>query len=218
MPTCSAAGVIAAIRPADCPARTVLTKLAPPLDEIPPLKAAAGGVAWDLRRLDRLPRPPLRAGAEARVETRTSFRGKLRAGELDDKEVELELADTGGARGQGGVVLVEGEPGMGKSRLCAEFGISRKTGYKIFDRYKDYGAHGLTDRSRRPGPGWSWRHRTATPTASLEHGPQDRRHAGAALMIDTHALAGWLRGQRRCGAMADSVKPGLLRRCRRWAG
>lgn len=34
--------------------------------------------------------------------------------------------------------------------LCAEFKISRKTGYKIFDRYKDYGVHGLTDRSRRP--------------------------------------------------------------------
>ena len=34
--------------------------------------------------------------------------------------------------------------------LCAEFGISRKTGYKICDRYKDYGIHELTDRSRRP--------------------------------------------------------------------
>jgi putative transposase len=34
--------------------------------------------------------------------------------------------------------------------LCAAFGISRKTGYKIYDRYKDYGVHGLTDRSRRP--------------------------------------------------------------------
>lgn len=34
--------------------------------------------------------------------------------------------------------------------LCAEFGISRKTGYKIFDRYKDCGVAGLTDRSRRP--------------------------------------------------------------------
>ena len=34
--------------------------------------------------------------------------------------------------------------------LCREFGISRKTGYKIFDRYKDCGLHGLTDRSRRP--------------------------------------------------------------------
>ena len=34
--------------------------------------------------------------------------------------------------------------------LCAEFGISRKTGYKIFDRYKDCGLAALTDRSRRP--------------------------------------------------------------------
>ena len=34
--------------------------------------------------------------------------------------------------------------------LCAEFGISRKTGYKIFERYQDIGVRGLTDRSRRP--------------------------------------------------------------------
>jgi len=34
--------------------------------------------------------------------------------------------------------------------LCREFGISRKTGYKIFNRYKDCGIEGLTDRSRRP--------------------------------------------------------------------
>jgi putative transposase len=43
--------------------------------------------------------------------------------------------------------LLEGEKMM---RLCAEFGISRKTGYKIFDRYKDCGLEALTDRSRRP--------------------------------------------------------------------
>jgi transposase len=34
--------------------------------------------------------------------------------------------------------------------LCREFGISRKTGYRIFDRYKECGVQGLTDRSRRP--------------------------------------------------------------------
>src|SRR3974377_823614 len=33
---------------------------------------------------------------------------------------------------------------------CREFGISRKTGYKIVDRYKEGGVQGLTDRSRRP--------------------------------------------------------------------
>src|SRR6266496_5711472 len=36
------------------------------------------------------------------------------------------------------------------SGLCREFGISRKTGYKIFDRYQQCGVQGLTDRSRRP--------------------------------------------------------------------
>ena len=34
--------------------------------------------------------------------------------------------------------------------LCAEFGISRKTGYKIFERYEDCGLQAFTDRSRRP--------------------------------------------------------------------
>src|ERR1700752_1639803 len=33
--------------------------------------------------------------------------------------------------------------------LCREFGISRKTGYKKFDRYQECGIQGLTDRSRR---------------------------------------------------------------------
>jgi putative transposase len=43
--------------------------------------------------------------------------------------------------------VLEGEK---MAALCAEFGISRKTGYKIYDRYKDAGVQGLTDRSRRP--------------------------------------------------------------------
>jgi hypothetical protein len=34
--------------------------------------------------------------------------------------------------------------------LCREFGISRKTGYKILTRYNEIGLEGLTDRSRRP--------------------------------------------------------------------
>jgi hypothetical protein len=34
--------------------------------------------------------------------------------------------------------------------LCAEFGISRVTGHKIIERYKDSGLEALTDRSRRP--------------------------------------------------------------------
>ena len=43
--------------------------------------------------------------------------------------------------------LLDGEKMAG---LCREFGISRKTGYKIFKRYKDCGIDSLTDRSRRP--------------------------------------------------------------------
>ena len=36
--------------------------------------------------------------------------------------------------------------------LCEEFGISRKTGYKIYQRYKEIGTKGLTDRSRQFSP------------------------------------------------------------------
>jgi transposase InsO family protein len=43
--------------------------------------------------------------------------------------------------------LLEGEA---MTDLCIEFGISRKTGYKIYDRYKESGAEALNDRSRRP--------------------------------------------------------------------
>src|SRR5215472_9476682 len=43
--------------------------------------------------------------------------------------------------------LLDGE---GMSQVCREFGISRKTGYKIFNRYKEHGLEALTDRSRRP--------------------------------------------------------------------
>src|SRR5436189_5119193 len=39
--------------------------------------------------------------------------------------------------------------GEAMAELCRDFGISRKTGYKIFDRYQECGIHGLTDRSRR---------------------------------------------------------------------
>ena len=43
--------------------------------------------------------------------------------------------------------LLEGEKMAG---LCREFDISRKTGHKIFNRYRACGLEGLTDRSRRP--------------------------------------------------------------------
>ena len=43
--------------------------------------------------------------------------------------------------------LLEGEA---MTDVCREFGISRKTGYKLFQRYKKDGPVALADRSRRP--------------------------------------------------------------------
>src|ERR1700682_5105307 len=43
--------------------------------------------------------------------------------------------------------LLDGEA---MTEVCRDFGISRKTGYKIFERYKEHGLEALSDRSRRP--------------------------------------------------------------------
>lgn len=43
--------------------------------------------------------------------------------------------------------ILEGEP---MTDVCRAFGISRKTGYKLFARYKEDGPVALADRSRRP--------------------------------------------------------------------
>ena len=51
--------------------------------------------------------------------------------------------------------LLDGET---MSDVAREFGISRKTGYKIFNRYKDHGLEALDDRSRRP-----WRYANQLP-------------------------------------------------------
>ncbi len=66
------------------------------------VKARAEGAAED-RILDAL------VGATAQASTRDTFRKKLRSGELDDKEVELTLAETGGAGSP--MFEVPGQPG-----------------------------------------------------------------------------------------------------------
>jgi ATP-dependent HslUV protease ATP-binding subunit HslU len=59
------------------------------------------------------------AGAEARGQTREMFRRKLRAGELDDKEIELDLAESGAAP----MFEIPGQPGgMGMLNLSEMFG------------------------------------------------------------------------------------------------
>jgi len=40
--------------------------------------------------------------------------------------------------------------GESMAALCREYGISRPTGYKIFERYEECGIEGLTDRAKRP--------------------------------------------------------------------
>jgi transposase-like protein len=64
--------------------------------------------------------------------------------------------------------LLEGEA---MTDLCREFGISRKTGHKIFDRYKEHGLEALTDRSRRPV-----RYANQLP-AQVDRQPQTRQAA-----------------------------------------
>ena len=43
--------------------------------------------------------------------------------------------------------LIEGEK---MTPLCREFGISRKTGYKLWNRYKDMGNEALIEQKRTP--------------------------------------------------------------------
>ena len=43
--------------------------------------------------------------------------------------------------------LLDGE---GMSEVCRQFGISRKTGCKVYNRCKEQGLEALCDRSRRP--------------------------------------------------------------------
>jgi transposase InsO family protein len=67
--------------------------------------------------------------------------------------------------------------GEAMTDLCREFGISRKTGHKIFARYKDHGAEALADRPRAPG---RVANRLAQPIEQMIVGlKQDKPHWGA---------------------------------------
>jgi transposase InsO family protein len=70
--------------------------------------------------------------------------------------------------------LLEGER---MSDMCREFGISRKTGYKIYERYKEHGLEAFTDRSRRP-----WRYANQLPAqveAAIIKAKREKPHWGA---------------------------------------
>src|SRR5579864_7023878 len=70
--------------------------------------------------------------------------------------------------------LLDGE---NMAALCRQFAISRKTGYKIFDRYKESGLEALTDRSRKP-----WRYGNQLPQqveAAILNLKRDKPYWGA---------------------------------------
>jgi len=72
------------------------------------------------------------------------------------------------------VRLLEGEA---MSDLAREFGISRKTGYKILNRYREHGLEALCDRSRRP---WRYANQLPLQVESLIVGAKkERPHWGA---------------------------------------
>jgi hypothetical protein len=114
------------------------------------------------------------------------------------------------------------ERGEKMAPLCRSFGISRKTGYKIFERYKTMGLEGLTDRSRRPyrqanqlpfqletlivslkkeQPSWGAPKIREEGTAELGRA-QDPREAHPALSRSSHA------GGQYCPCRARPSRPG----------
>jgi len=105
--------------------------------------------------------------------------------------------------------LLEGEQ---MSRLCREFGISRKTGYKIFDRYKEHGLEALTDRSRRPV-----RYANQLPSqveSAIVGLKQDKPHWGARKIREllVRRLAGNVRVPARSTIHAVLDRHGLVKR------
>lgn len=114
--------------------------------------------------------------------------------------------------------LLDGEPMSG---VCREFGISRKTGYKILDRYKQHGLEALTDRSRRPV-----RYANQLPEAverMIVRAKQEKPHWGARKIREllVRRLAGDVRVPARSTVHAVLDRHGLvtpIRRRRRATG
>src|SRR5690606_34802408 len=107
--------------------------------------------------------------------------------------------------------LLEGE---GMSEVCREFGISRKTGYKIFRRYKDEGLEALNDRSRRPV-----RYANQLPEQierAIVAAKKDKPHWGARKIreLPVRRLAGNVRIPAKSTVHAVLDRHGLVRRAR----
>ena len=104
--------------------------------------------------------------------------------------------------------------GEGMSDLCREFGISRKTGYKIFNRYKEHGLEALCDRSRRP-----IRYANQLPEAVerlIVESKRDKPHWGARKIREllVRRLAGDVRIPAKSTVHAVLDRHGLVKRSR----
>lgn len=107
--------------------------------------------------------------------------------------------------------LLDGEPMSG---VCREFGISRKTGYKIFERYKGHGLEAFSDRSRRPV-----RYANQLPEAVeriIVAAKRDKPHWGARKIREllVRRLAGDVRVPARSTIHAVLDRHGLVKRLR----
>src|SRR5277367_1907587 len=87
-------------------------------------------------------------------------------------------------------VVAASEDDAVMSELCAEFGISRQTGYKVLARYRDEGVEGLKDRSRAP----------------LSHGRAREEEVVEAVLALRERHPTW--GPRSCARSSASVCPG----------
>lgn len=105
--------------------------------------------------------------------------------------------------------LLDGES---MSDVCRQFGISRKTGYKIFNRCKQEGLEALRDRSRRPV---RYANQLPEPVERLIVGTRrDRSHWGARNIREVlvRKLAGEVRIPARSTVHAVLDRHGLVKR------
>ena len=107
--------------------------------------------------------------------------------------------------------LLEGET---MSSVCREYGISRKTGYKIWGRYKAEGMDAFCDRSRRPV---RYANQLPEPVEQLIVATKkDKPHWGARKIREllVRKLAGDVRIPARSTVHAVLDRHGLVRRAR----
>lgn len=108
--------------------------------------------------------------------------------------------------------LLEGES---MSDVCRSFGISRKTGYKIYNRYQEEGLEALCDRSRQPV---RYANQLPEPIERLIiEAKRDKPHWGARKIREllVRRLAGDIRIPAKSTVHAILDRPGLVQRARR---